>query len=972
MNLAQQKRAAKEFVERWRGRGDEKQDCQSFWTDFLEHVLDVPYASSAIQFERKIDLGKDARTGRSHTGFIDGYIPATKVLIEQKGAKIDLKKPAAQSDGTELTPYQQAKRYADRMTNDMRPRWIVVSNFQEIHVYDLNENLDTPKIEMTLADIAVEPHRLAFLADKEKTAADHQLQVSLKAGEIVGRLYDVLEKQYVQPMTPEAYQSLNKLCVRLVFCLYAEDSGLFETKSQFHDYLVSQGKVGVNRINAALKNLFRILNTKKEDRDPYDEPDLLAFPYVNGGLFADDNILIPRFSEEALELLVKKASADFDWSEISPTIFGAVFESTLNAETRRQGGMHYTSIENIHKVIDPLFLDDLRAEFEALKKSVEDRTKITPKKRQEFQEFQQKLGRLTFLDPACGSGNFLTETYLSLRRLENDVLRQIYGGQQSLGDELSPICVHISQFYGIEINDFAAVVAKTALWIAESQMMQQTREIVSVTEDFLPLKSAGHIVEGNALRMDWNEVVPANKLSYIMGNPPFVGARFMNATQKKDLLDVFGSDWNNAGDIDYVGGWFKKAFDCMSVCETPVSTAFVATNSICQGVQVTNLWEPLIQNSVKINFAWRTFVWDSEASEKAHVHCVIVGFSLTNKLPKRIYISPSEAEETNHINAYLISANDCFIHSRNTPLANVPLIAMGNQPIDNGNYLFSPEEKEQFLQIEPNAAAFFRLWYGADEFINSRPRYCLWLGNCSAETLRKLPQCMKRVEAVQKYRSSSKRAATKKLADFPRNFQTENMPDRNYIVIPEVSSERRQYVPMGFMTPDVLCSNKLRLMPKASLFMFGILNSSVHMAWMRAVAGRLKSDYSYSIKIVYNNFIWPNATEEQKAAIEKTGQAILDARAKYPNSSLADLYDDLAMPIELRKAHQANDRAVMKAYGFMSSMTEPEIVAELFKLYQKKVDELAAAEAAEKAAKKPRRKKAATPAAEDASSSPAD
>ncbi len=937
------------------------------------------YASSAIQFERKIDLGKDARTGRSHTGFIDGYIPATKVLIEQKGAKIDLKKPAAQSDGTELTPYQQAKRYADRMTNDMRPRWIVVSNFQEIHVYDLNENLDTPKIEMTLADIAVEPHRLAFLADKEKTAADHQLQVSLKAGEIVGRLYDVLEKQYVQPMTPEAYQSLNKLCVRLVFCLYAEDSGLFETKSQFHDYLVSQGKVGVNRINAALKDLFRILNTKKEDRDPYDEPDLLAFPYVNGGLFADDNILIPRFSEEALELLVKKASADFDWSEISPTIFGAVFESTLNAETRRQGGMHYTSIENIHKVIDPLFLDDLRAEFEALKKSVEDRTKITPKKRQEFQEFQQKLGRLTFLDPACGSGNFLTETYLSLRRLENDVLRQIYGGQQSLGDELSPICVHISQFYGIEINDFAAVVAKTALWIAESQMMQQTREIVSVTEDFLPLKSAGHIVEGNALRMDWNEVVPANKLSYIMGNPPFIGARNKTAAQADDLMNVLGSDWKNAGDIDYVGGWFVKAQGLMQT-NPSLATAFVATNSICQGQQVANLWKPLVDRGAVIDFAWRTFVWNSEAADKAHVHCVIVGFSQSSgRKEKYIFTEGKEhrekctlTERVGHINAYLTDGADVFIYNRTEPLFAVPEIGIGNKPIDGGFYLFTTDEKNEFLRKEPKAEKFFKEWYGSDEFINRRPRWCLWLGDCSPAELKELPACQERIQAVKEFRLKSRSPGTRKLAEKPRRFHVENMPAGTSILIPETSSERREYIPIGFMTPDALCSNLVRLIPNASLYHLGILTSSVHMAWVRSVCGRLEMRYRYSANLVYNNFPWPQVDDDLKSKIEAAAQTILDTRAKYADCSLADLYDPNLMPDDLRDAHNANDRAVMKAYGFKSSMTEPEIVAELFKLYQKKVDELAAAEATEKATKKPRRKKTAAPAAEEASSSTTD
>ncbi len=964
MNLAQQKRAAKEFVERWRGRGDEKQDCQSFWTDFLEHVLDVPYAASAIQFEKKIDLGKDAKTGRSHTGFIDGYIPATKVLIEQKGSKIDLKKPAAQSDGTELTPYQQAKRYADRMTNDMRPRWIVVSNFQEIHVYDLNENLDTPAVEMTLADIAVEPHRLEFLADKEKTAADHQLQVSLKAGEIVGRLYDALEKQYVQPMTPESYQSLNKLCVRLVFCLYAEDSGLFETKSQFHDYLVSQGKVGINRINAALKDLFRILNTKKEDRDPYDEPDLLAFPYVNGGLFADANILIPRFSEEALELLIKKASADFDWSEISPTIFGAVFESTLNAETRRQGGMHYTSIENIHKVIDPLFLDDLKAEFEALKKSVEDKTKITPKKRQEFQAFQQKLGSLTFLDPACGSGNFLTETYLSLRRLENDVLRQIYGGQQSLGEELSPICVKISQFYGIEINDFAAVVAKTALWIAESQMMQQTREIVSVTEDFLPLKSAGHIVEGNALRMDWNEVVPAEKLSYIMGNPPFIGHNLRNATQKEDLRIVFNNI--QVDKSDYVIAWFYKSAKYIQGQHTKV--AFVATNSICQGTSVGVIWRLLFDLGIHIDFAWRTFVWDSEATDKAHVHVVVVGFSKAANPSKRLLFSEDGHKTVcENINGYLVDASNICIERVSKQVSGMPEMRTGSLPRSSA-FTVTKEDRQKFIQRSPVCEQWIRPYIGSDEFLNGGERYCLWLKDASPAEIKKCPDVVTRIEKVRADRLASPAATTRKTAKTPTLFAVDAQPSTTYIAVPQVSSEKREYIPLGFVEPNIIASNLLFVIPEATLYHFGILMSSVHMAWMRAVCGRLEMRYRYSKDVVYNSLVWPTIDEQLREKIEQSAKEILAVRNLHSDLTLSQMYDSLLMPADLRKAHEKNDRLVMKAYGFKPSMTEPEIVAELFKLYQKKVDELAAAEAAAKAAKKPRRKKAAEPAADETSS----
>ena len=962
MKFQDQQRAAKAFVERWRNRGDEKQDCQSFWLSLLGEVLAVPYPSDAISFEKTVDLGKDAK-GKKHTGFIDGYIPSTKVLIEQKGAKIDLKKAAAQSDGTELTPYQQAKRYADRMTNDMRPRWIVVSNFQEIHVYDLNENLDVPAVEMKLADLEKEAYRLDFLVDKDKVVGEHELQVSLKAGELVGKLYDALEKQYAKPMTPEAYQSLNKLCVRLVFCLYAEDSGLFDSKSQFHDYLVTQGKIGVGRIHSALRDLFRILNTKDKDRDPYEDAQLNDFPYVNGGLFADDHVLIPPFSEEAFNLLVTEASAKFDWSEISPTIFGAVFESTLNAETRRQGGMHYTSIENIHKVIDPLFLDDLRAEFETLKASVKGKT-ITSKKRKEFQEFQQKLGRLTFLDPACGSGNFLTETYLSLRRLENDVLRQIYGGQQSLGDELSPICVHISQFYGIEINDFAAVVAKTALWIAESQMMKQTREIVSVTEDFLPLKSAGHIVEGNALRMDWNDVIPAAELNYIMGNPPFVGYDYQTPEQKKDIADIFideqGKPYPSSAKSDYVSMWFFKA--AQYIGELPIRIAFVATNSITQGEQVAILWKALKERfGCEIDFAHRTFCWDSETTDKAHVHCVIIGFgNLPNERCKTIYTEDSKLKAS-HINGYLLDGDDVFLENRKTPIDGVSEITKGSQPTDDGNFYISEDDYEWIKNNDKIALKYVRNIYGAYEFIRCKPRRCLWLVNCDASDLKKSKFILGRLDAIRAFRLKSPKKATVASAKTPYLFQEIRQPNSDYLIVPSATSERRQYVPMGFMHKDIIASNLCLIIPDAQLFHFGVLNSSVHMAWMRVVCGRLKSDYRYSASLVYNNFIWPKPTESQRLEIKKTAQAIIDARANHPESSLADLYDDLTMPADLRKAHKANDRAVMKAYGFKSSMTESEIVAELFKLYQKKVGELATVEAQksaeEKTAKKPQRRK---------------
>ena len=705
----------------------------------------------------------------------------------------------------------------------------------------------------------------------------------------------------------------------------------------FHDYLSAFDTRGMRK---ALVELFKVLDTRPQDRDPYlqdDNPDLAAFPYVNGGLFSDEDIEIPPFTDEIRELLLVKASENFNWAEISPTIFGAVFESTLNPETRRSGGMHYTSIENIHKVIDPLFLDKLKTEFDEICAIPIERSRTA-----KLRTFQRKLASLTFLDPACGSGNFLTETYLSLRRLENKILVELSHGQVTMySASESPIQGSISQFYGIEINDFAVTVAKTALWIAESQMMKETEKILLVPLEFLPLKTNAFIVEGNALRVDWESVVPKGKLNYIMGNPPFIGARLMGKDQKSDVNAIFPG-WKNAGNLDYVCCWYKKAADIMQ--GTSVRSALVSTNSVSQGESVANLWKPLFDDGVHIDFAYRTFRWDSEAKIKAHVHCVIIGFSVAaNFVPKKVF-DGDRYQLAENINGYLLDSENVFVESRNKPLCNVPEIGIGNKPIDGGFYLFEKDEMSDFLKKEPSAKKYFRPWYGSREFINQKPRYCLWLGECTPAELKAMPLCLERVKAVREYRLASPSTGTIKIADKPTRFHVENMPKGNYIVIPEVSSQKRKYIPMGYMDSNSLCSNKLRLMPNATIYEFGILESNVHMAWMRVVCGRLKSDYDYSIKIVYNNFPWPTPTDQQKAKIEQTAQAILDARALYPGSSLADLYDELTMPPELRKAHQANDRAVMDAYGFIKGTaartSESACVAELMKLYQQKVSEL--------------------------------
>ncbi len=859
-----------------------------------------------------------------HTSFIDGFIPTTHVLIEQKGRNKDLRKPIKQSDGTLLTPFQQAQRYSAVLPYSQRPRWIITCNFEEFLVYDMEKPNGEPE-QIFVKDLAREYYRLMFLVDTGDDNIRREMEVSIQAGNLVGILYDEILKQYHDPENEESLKSLNKLIVRLVFCLYAEDAGIFGGHSKFHNYIKS---FSARDMRKALIELFKILDTKPEDRDPYEDEQLSSFPYVNGGLFADENIEIPQMNDDIRDLLLRNASEDFDWSDISPTIFGAVFESTLNPETRRSGGMHYTSIENIHKVIDPLFLDELREELEEIKA-----IKVVKTKETKINAFREKLGSLTFFDPACGSGNFLTETYISLRRLENEAIEVITQGQMLL-DFTGIIKVSIGQFYGIEINDFAVTVAKTALWIAESQMMKETEIIAHINLDFLPLKSYANIVEGNALRTDWEAVVPKDKLNYIMGNPPFVGARLMSKEQKDDLLSVFGAKWKNAGNLDYVSCWYKKATDLMK--GTNIRTALVSTNSVSQGESVAILWKPFFEDGVHIDFAHRTFRWDSEASIKAHVHCVIIGFSIAPFYKPKVIFSAERPLIVDNINAYLIDAPDVFIESVKKTVCDVPQLVFGSMPNDNGFLSsYSQEERDAIVAEYPESEIVFKQFVGATEFINNKIRWCMWLKGVSPNIIRNTPPIAKAVASVKEMREQSNREATKKLAETPTLFGEIRQPSADYIVIPRVSSERRKYIPIGFLNADHIASDAVQILPDANMFHFGVLTSNVHMAWMRAVCGRLKSDYRYSVNIVYNNFPWPTPTDEQKAAIEKTAQAILDARALYPDCSLADLYDEVAMPPELRKAHQENDKAVMRAYGFnIKETTESSCVAELMKMYQ--------------------------------------
>ena len=859
MTDKEQSQKAKEFVEFWKDRGYEKGQSQTFWLQLLSQVFGIEHPEEFIEFEDQVHIDKS-------TGFIDGYIPSTKILIEQKSIEKDLRKGIRQSDGTYLNPFQQAKKYIAELPLSKHPKYVITCNFRSFLVYNMDNPNGEPE-EILLEDLEKDYYRLQFIVNSEDKVLKREMDISFKAGELVGKIYDEILPLYKNPESEESLRSLNALCVRLVFCLYAEDSGIFGKRMMFHNYL---SRFDSKDLRKELIELFKVLDTKEEDRDPYLLDELAEFPYVNGGLFADENIEIPNLNDNVKEILLSKASEDFDWSDISPTIFGAIFESTLNQETRRKGGMHYTSIENIHKVIDPLFLNELKEELQEIKQ-----ISVIKTKRKKLEEFQNKLASLKFLDPACGSGNFLTETYLSLRKLENEAIIELTGGQIAFGDEtLSPIKVSIGQFYGIEINDFAVTVAKTALWIAESQMMKKTEDILHINLDFLPLKSYTNIIEANALRIDWNDVVPKEELNYIMGNPPFVGARLMDKEQKKDVEDIF-KETKNAGNLDYVSCWYKKSANYIK--GTEIEVALVSTNSICQGEQPAILWKCLFEAGIYINFAHKTFRWDSEAKEKAKVFCIIVSFSYKNRIEKYLYENNNERKVQN-INAYLIDAPKIFIESRNNPICNSPKMGIGNKPIDGGFYLFTKEEKESFIKKEPNSERWFKKWYGSQEFIDNNPRYCLWLKNCPPNELKKMPECIKRIEAVRKYRLNSKSEGTRKIAETPLKFHVENFPKGTYIVIPEVSTDKRRYIPIGFMDSNVLCSNLVKITETASLYHFGILTSNVHMAWVRFTCGRLGNGYRYSVNVVYNNFPWPNPTEKKKAKIEQTAQAILGCK----------------------------------------------------------------------------------------------
>lgn len=935
MKVNEQKKEARKFIERWKNRGEEKKDSQSFWLDLLEHVYGIENAVDYITFEDNVLIDK--------TSFMDGYISKTNVLIEQKSKNKSLKKAIKQSDGTLLTPFQQAKRYSANLPYSKRPRWIITCNFKEFYVYDM-ENPNFEEEVIRLEDLEKDYYRLDFLIDKNNEHIEKEAKVSMKAGEIVGKIYESLLKQYKNPKDPDSLKSINQLCVRIVFCLYAEDSGIFGRKNMFYDYLVD---FETRFFRNAIIDLFQVLNTPVSLRDPYLDEKLNEFPYVNGGMFSENNIEVPQFTDELRDLILNNASHDFDWSYISPTIFGSVFESTLNPEIKREGGMHYTTIQNIHKVIDPLFLNELREELDEIKK-----TKQTKTLKNKLIGFQKKLSELTFFDPACGSGNFLTETYISIRRLENEAIKLIKGENIILDVEESNIQVHLNQFYGIEINDFAVSVAKTALWIAEYQMMEETKNIIYSNEDFLPLKSYTNVIEGNAIEIEWKNLSKSKTFDYILGNPPFVANNgrvsaeeahsigTMNEKQKSERISLFGK---KGGVLDYVSCWYKKAANYIQKTNTKCS--FVSTNSICQGQQVLPLWEDLLENDIKINFAHTSFKWNNDSNKSATVYVVIIGFSVKKNKEPILYFPNGTFKKVKQINPYLIPAENVLIGKSRSPISSdAPLMLRGSQPTDNGNLILTTKEKNELIKEEPKVEQWIRPFSMGGDFIEGKEKYCLWMPNINPKTLLNLPVTLKRVEKVREFRQKSRKKATQKKAETPYRFDEVKVPNSDeYIAVPIVSSGNRKYVPIGFVKNGMIPGNKLFYISDGGLYEFGVLISNVHTAWLEVVGAKYGPSYSYSNTIVYNNFPWPKPTKEQRTQIEKTAQKIIEAREKYKDSTLADMYGKyMYLYPELMTAHQNNDKAVMEAYNFTKIenetktwLTESETIAELFSLYAK-------------------------------------
>ena len=900
------------FSKDWTGVKREQAEKQTFWNEFFD-VFGIRRRTVASFEEPVKNLAGDY-------GYIDLFWPGT-VLVEHKSLGRDLGKAES-----------QAFRYIQDLARDRRekeiPRYVIVSDFARIALHDLEpeepqklplfQNLRVESTEFPLAEFHKHIREFAFIPGYQQHKFKEQDPINIEAVEIMGRLYDALEAG------GHTGHRLERFLVRVLFCLFAEDTAIFERES-FKLYLLNRTAEDGADLGQGLARLFDVLNTPPELRQKNLDETLSAFAYVNGELFAE-NLGFADFDRDMRDVLL--ACTQFDWSRISPAIFGSLFQAVMEPMERRQIGGHYTNERDILKVIRSLFLDDLRAEFERAKNN-----------KAELKRFHERIAALRFLDPACGCGNFLVIAYRELRLLEIEILKLIHRADQPKLNIQELSLVDVDAFYGIEISEWPARIAEVAMWLMDHQMNILLSEAFGQYFVRLPLKKSPTIVCGNALRLDWKNILPPDKCSFVLGNPPFVGGKFQTDTQRADM-DLVARDVANSGLLDYVTGWYFKA--AAYIQGTRIVVGFVSTNSITQGEQVAPLWQSLLQRfHITIHFAHRTFGRQSEARGKAHVHVVIIGLGSFDAGNKRIYDYGIDGDNVTvstarNINPYLVDGSNVVVGNRQTPLCNVEGLAIGNKPIDDGNYLFTPQEKTEFLKKEPSAREYFRRWLGAEEFINGIERWCLWVGDCPPEKLRQMPEVMKRVEAVRKYRGASKSAPTRKIAETPTRFHVENMPTSPFLVIPEVSSEHRPYIPIGFVKPSILCSNKLRILPKATFYDFGVLSSAMHMAWVRQVTGRLESRFQYSVKLVYNNYPWPEQpTLKQRAAVEAAAQAVLDARKQFADATLADLYDPLSMPPALVKAHSELDRAVDLCYRPQPFENDRLRVEHLFTLYEK-------------------------------------
>lgn len=887
---------ALQFSQEWAAESAEDAEGKSFLDDFFQ-VFGVPHRRVA-SFEQRVNKAD----GRS--GFID-LLWKGVLLIEQK------------SRGKDLTrAYAQAIDYFSGLKDCDLPRYILVCNFSHFRLYDLEA---ATQHEFALSELYQNVHFFGFIAGYKTTAYQEQDLVNIRAAEAMGKLHNAMQTVGYTGVEVERY------LMRLVFCLFADATTIFEV-NQFRDLIANRTAEDGHDLAQWLAHLFQVLNTPETQRLTTLDEQLAAFPYINGQLFAQ-RLNTAAFNRAMREQLL--VCCRLNWRDISPAIFGALFQSVKSKEQRRAAGEHYTSEHNILKLIKPLFLDALQAELAQIGKH-----------KQRLFQFQEKLAALTFLDPACGCGNFLVVAYRELRLLELEVLKRLFNRAQTLAIGVGEFNVRCSvqQFYGIELEEFPAHIAQTALWLTDHQMNMEVSKVLGVYYKRIPLTQTPVIRHGNALQLDWRTLILPEKLHFILGNPPFIGKNYQTAQQKQDVVQVF-SDVKSVGNLDYVTAWFRKATDYMSDNRN-IKTAFVSTNSITQGEQVGVLWGDLLRRGVKIHFAHRTFSWTNEAKGQAAVHCVIIGFALQDTENKQLFDDANgnaecTAQQVNNINPYLIAAPDVILTTRSKPLFTAPPMLNGSKPTDGGNLLLSPAEKDALLLKEPAAAKYLRQFVGADEFINRKERWCLWLVDCPPSELRAMPTVMHRVDLVRKMRSASVDQQTQKDAEFPTLFQEIRQPAQPYLLIPRVSSENRAYIPIGYVESEVICSDANLMLVDATRYHFGVLSSALHMAWIRAVAGRLKSDYRYSAGIVYNNFPWSTSvTASQRSAIETAAQKVLDVRAKFPDQSLADLYDALAMPPLLRKAHQGLDRVVDAAYSAQKLNNEKERIALLFKLYQ--------------------------------------